>query len=471
VKLYETLAADLAAMIDSGALRPGERLPSVRQLRERRQLSASTVFHALYQLEARGLIVARPRSGYFVAPRRAHAALEPELSAPPMDAQDVDSSDLIFNILGAACDRAIVPFGSAFPNPELFPLAALSRAIAGEMRQLDPWSTVADLTPGNAELRRFIARRYQQDGADVGADDVVITNGALEALTLCLQAVTRPGDTVLVESPTFYATLQALERLGLRAAEVPTHPRDGVDIDALAAAIARHRPAAAWLMTSFQNPLGSTVPDQRRRQLVDLLAHAQVPLVEDDVYAELYFGRRPLLTKSLDRDGLVLHCGSFSKCLAPGYRIGWAVPGRHTRTVQKLKLASSLGAPLPSQLALAAYLGKGTYEKHLRQLRHALAGQRDAMLDGVARYFPAGTRVARPEGGYFLWVELPQECDALALHRAALEQGIGIAPGPIFSASGGFHHCIRLNYGQGWTTRHQAALQAVGALASSFQCR
>jgi DNA-binding transcriptional MocR family regulator len=469
VKLYEALAADLAAMIDSGALRPGERMPSVRQLRDSRQLSASTVFKAFYQLEAGGLIVARPRSGYFVAANRAHSAPEPEPSTPSSQAHDVSRSDLIFHILGAARDRDIVQLGSAFPDPGLFPLAALARALAGAMRTLDPWSTVADITPGNADLRRFIARRYQQDGADVGPDDIVITNGALEALTLCLQAVTRPGDTVLVESPTFYATLQALERLGLKAAEVATHPRDGVDLDALAAAIERHRPAAAWLMTSFQNPLGCSVPDERRRQLVALLAQAGVPLVEDDVYAELYFGKRPLATKSLDRDGMVLHCGSFSKCLAPGYRIGWAVPGHHTREVQKLKLASSLGAPLPSQLALAAYLGNGAYERHLRQLRSALARQQQGMLDAIRRAFPDGTRVSRPAGGYFLWVVLPEGCDALALHRAALEQGIGIAPGPIFSASEAFGNCIRLNYGQGWSARIEAAVQAVGALASARQ--
>lgn len=469
MKLYESLAADLAGMIDSGALRPGERMPSVRQLRERRQLSASTVFNAFYQLEARGLIVARARSGYFVASNHARAALAPGLSTPPPEARDVDKSDLIFNILDAARDPAIVPLGSAFPDPALFPLAALSRSMAGAMRTLDPRSTVTDITPGNAELRRHIALRYQQDGADVGPDDVVITNGALEALTLCLQAVTRPGDTVLVESPTFYATLQALERLGLKAAEVATHPRDGVDLDALAAAIERHRPAAAWLMTSFQNPLGSTVPDEQRRQLVALLSRHGIPLVEDDVYAELYFGKRPLATKSLDKDGLVLHCGSYSKCLAPGYRIGWAVPGQYTRDVQKLKLASSLAAPLPSQLALAGYLGKGGYERHLRQLRTALARQQDGMLDCVLRTFPAGTRVARPAGGYFLWVALPEGCDALALHRAALGQGIGIAPGPIFSASESFRHCIRLNYGQGWSPRFEQAIQALAALAAACQ--
>ena len=469
MKLYETLAADLAAMIDGGALRPGERLPSVRQLREGRQLSASTVFNALYQLEARGLIVARARSGYFVAANRAGPVPEPELTRPPLAATELDRSDLILHILDAARDRELVQLGSAFPNPQLFPLPALARAMAAEMRTLDPWATVTDITPGNAELRRHIARRYQQDGADVGPDDVVITNGALEALTLCLQAVARPGDTVLVESPTFYAALQALERLGLKAAEVATHPREGVDLADLAAAIDRHKPAAAWLMTSFQNPLGSSVPDDKRRALVELLARAGVPLVEDDVYAELYFGKRPLATKALDRDGMVLHCGSFSKCLAPGYRIGWAVPGRFVQTVRKLKLASSLAAPLPSQLALAAYLNKGGYERHLRQLRHTLARQQAAMLSCIYRSFPEGTRVSAPVGGYFLWLVLPEGADALALHRAALERGIGIAPGPIFSASGGFANCIRLNAGQGWSEKIEAAVQTVGALASARQ--
>ena len=466
MKRYEVLAEEIAGMITNNVLLPGERIASVRQQHVRRGVSPSTVFQAYYLLEARGLIVARPRSGYYVAPRRAALAPEPEASRPRGDSTRVDVSDLVFEVLGAAGARDIVPFGSAFPSPLLFPLPRLARAVAASMRRLDPWSTVTDLPLGNAELRRQIALRYQLDGVQVGSDEIVVTNGALEALNLCLQAVTRPGDTVLIESPSFYAGLQALERLDLKAIEIATSPRDGIDLAALAEVLARHRPKACWLMTSFQNPLGSLMPPEKKRALVDLLAEHDVPLIEDDVYGELYFGaQRPALSKRYDSKGLVMHCSSFSKCLAPGFRVGWAAPGRYTRAVERLRLTTSLAAALPSQLALAEYLGQGSYERHLRQLRLALAAQQHTMLQAIALHFPAGTRVTRPQGGYFVWIELAAGVDALALHRSALAHGISIAPGPMFSANRGFNHCIRLNYGHLWDASHEAAIATLGRLA------
>ncbi|UGQ47906.1 aminotransferase-like domain-containing protein [Massilia endophytica] len=466
MKLYESLAAEIEDLVAQGVLRPGERLPSVRAQQERRGVSPSTVFQAYYQLEARGVIVSRPRSGYFVAPR---ASPEPEVSRPDAASTAVDVSSLVFQVLDASRAPGNVPLGSAFPSPTLFPLEKLARSVSNSMRRIDPWSTVADLPPGNAELRRQIALRYQLDGAPVAADDIVITNGALEALNLCLQAVARPGDTVLVESPSFYAALQALERLDLKAVEVATHPREGIELGALAEALEQHRPKACWLMTSFQNPLGSLMPPEKKQALVALLAQHGVPLIEDDVYGELYFGaQRPALAKRYDADGLVMHCSSFSKCLAPGFRVGWAAPGRYARAVERLKLTTSLAAAMPSQLALADYLGQGGYERHLRQLRAALARQRDLMLEAIAAHFPAGTRVTRPQGGYFLWVELPQGCDALALHAQALERHISIAPGPMFSAKRDFGNCIRLNYGQVWDGAMEAALAELGRLACAM---
>ena len=466
MKLYETLAAEIEGLVAQGILRPGEKLPSVRAQQERRGVSPSTVFQAYYQLEAKGVIQSRPRSGYFVAARRAPP--EPEVSRPDAASTAVDVSSLVFQVLDASRAPGMVPFGSAFPSPLLFPLEKLARSVSNSMRRIDPWSTVADLPPGNAELRRQIALRYQLDGAPVAADDIIITNGALEALNLCLQAVARPGDTVLVESPSFYAALQSLERLELKAVEVATHPREGMDLGALAQALEQHKPKACWLMTSFQNPLGSLMPPEKKQALVALLAQHGVPLIEDDVYGELYFGaHRPALAKRYDSEGIVMHCSSFSKCLAPGFRVGWAAPGRHARAVERLKLTTSLAAAMPSQLALADYLGQGGYERHLRQLRVVLERQRDRMLDAIATHFPAGTRVTRPQGGYFLWVELPAGSDALALHNRALAEGISIAPGPMFSAKRDYAHSIRLNYGHLWDATHEAAIHTLGRLAHS----
>jgi DNA-binding transcriptional MocR family regulator len=333
---------------------------------------------------------------------------------------------------------------------------------------MDPWRTVQDLGPGDAELRRQIALRYMIDGVQVPVEEIVVTNGALEALNLCLAAVTRPGDTVLIESPTFYAALQSIERNGLRAVEVPSHPVTGIDLDAMERAIFAHRPKAIWIMTNFQNPQGSLMPDEHKRRLVELVTRHGVPFIEDDVYGELYFGeKRPTPAKAYDGEGWVMHCASFSKCLAPGYRVGWAAPGRFAKQIERLKLTASLATNIPAQLAIAAYLAKGGYDRHLRQLRHTLLLQQIRYLEAIERHFPEGTRISRPCGGYFFWIKLPPGADALKLHRQALKQDISIAPGPIFSAQRGFNDCIRLNYGHPWDERVATAMAELGRLVSN----
>ncbi|GAA4330134.1 PLP-dependent aminotransferase family protein [Pigmentiphaga soli] len=467
MKRYEALADDLAASIRAGVLRAGDRLPSVRQASTSRGVSPSTVFQAYYLLEARGLIRARERSGYYVTAAERPLPPEPE-ALPADDAPGEPISERIFSVLESSMTRDVVPLGSAFPSPLLFPLGRLAKVMAATVPRMDPWSAVDELSPGNARLRRQIALRYLGDGLHVHADEIVVTNGALEALNLCLAAVARPGDAVVVESPAFYAALQSIERNGMTAIPVQTHPRDGIDLEALERAVARHRPKACWLMTSFQNPLGSLMPEAKKRQLVELLARHEVALIEDDVYGELYFGsRRPAPAKAYDTKGLVMHCSSFSKCLAPGYRIGWAAPGRYAKAVARLKLTTTLAASAPAQATLVAYLEKGGYDKHLRQLRQTLAAAQNEMMQAIARYFPAGTRATRPLGGYFLWVELPEEVDALAIHRLALSHGISVAPGPIFSAHARVANCLRLNYGHGWDTRIENAVRTLGRLAGA----
>lgn len=476
MKRYERHADAIAQLIHSGALRPGDRVPSVREASRTRGISPSTVFEAYYLLEAQGLIHARPRSGYYVStrlPANAEARpAEPLPSQPASTSTGVAISDLVFEVLGLARDRDLVPLGSAFPGLELFPLERLARCLGSGMRKLDPWSIVQSLPPGDERLRQQIALRYGLHGSAVDVDEIVITNGAMEALNLCLEAVTQPGDIVVVESPTFYAALQALERLNLQALEIATHPRDGIDVAALSEALERHpqhKVKACWLMPSFQNPLGSLMPEAKKRELVALLAHHQVPLIEDDVYGELHFApQRPPPAKAFDSEGLVMHCSSFSKSLAPGYRVGWVAAGRFATAVQRLKLMTTLSAATPSQQALSEYLAEGGYDRHLRALRRSLEQQQAIALAAVARHFPLGTRVSRPEGGYFLWVELPAQVDALQLHRQALQQGISLAPGQIFSADRRFAHCVRINYGHPAQSRFGEALQTVGALATAL---
>ncbi len=464
MKKYELLAEDIEAQIASGTIKPGERLASVRQTITSRHLSPSTVFQAYYLLEARGLVEARPRSGYFVKSRPT-LRNEPQAADPVPESREVVVNDLVLEVLGAGHGRDVVSLGSAFPNPHLFPVARLARSMNAALREISPTRLLEDLAPGNAELRRQIALRYMANGVIASSGEIVITSGAMEALNLCLQAVTQAGDAVAIESPAFYGCLQALERLKLRAVEVATHPRDGIQLDSLEAVLKRERVKACWFMPNFQNPLGALMPLENKRKLVHLLAQEGIPLIEDDVYGEMYFGvRRPPPAKSFDKDGWVLHCSSFSKSLAPGYRLGWTAAGRYARSVERLKLSSTLSVSVPVQLGILHYLQEGGYDKHLRMLRATLRAQRDLALQAIARHFPAGVRLTQPEGGYFLWVELPPGLDALALQRLALAQNISIAPGQLFSVDQRFSHYIRLNFGHPLAGQLAPALKTLGRL-------
>lgn len=467
MKLYQQLANDLTALIRAGALRPGDRVPSVRETSRERGMSPATVIHAYELLEGRGFIETRPRSGYYVG-KQWQPAKQPRIARPSPRSTLLDVSELVFEVLESLRNREVVPLGSAFPSPKLFPLSRLAASLSASVRHMDPWSTVEDLPCGSAELRRQISRRYLRSGATVSPDEIIVTSGALEALNLALQSLTRPGDLVAIESPAFYGCLQAIEALGLKAIEVPTHPQQGVDLAYLAGILDKHPVRACWFMTSFHNPLGALIPDEARAELVQLLAARDVPLIEDDVYAELYFGtRRPKSTKASDAKGLVLNCGSFSKCLAPGYRIGWVAAGRFAKSVARRKLMSSLSTNIPAQEAIAQYLQQGGYDRHLGVLRRTFAAQQKSAVRALRAHLPPGYTVTQPEGGYFLWLEFPDHVDAIEVHRKALEQGFSVAPGPIFSARREFTHCLRLNYGHEWTPASERAIQALGALVRS----
>ena len=466
MSLYQELADQLATLIREGTLKPGDRVPSVRQLCRERRVSPATAMHAYELLESRGLVETRPRSGYYVSQPSRKTARELRPARGAARSTRVDVSELVFEILDAVREREVIPLGSAFPSPLLFPWAKLARYLGSSARHMDPWTTVEGLSPGSAELRRQIARRYLQFGSKVSADEIVITSGALEALNLSLSVLTRPGDSVAIESPAFYACLQAIETLGLKAIEIPTHPNEGVDVSALAQAIENHSIRACWFMTTFQNPLGATMPEAKKRELVALLSKHDIPLIEDDVYAELYFGPdRPRPAKAFDSKGIVLNCNSFSKCLAPGYRLGWVAAGRFAQSIQRRKIMTTLSTSVPVQEGIALMLRQDGYDAHLAKLRRTLATQQATALKLLDKHFPKGFRVTRPEGGYFLWIEFPRSVDTLELHRRALEEGIGIAPGPIFSPRREFKHCIRLNCGHPWTAEMEAAVATLGRLS------
>nr|WP_206063747.1 PLP-dependent aminotransferase family protein [Oceanimonas sp. MB9] len=454
------MARQIQEQIESGIWQPGDRLPSLRETAGRSGFSLMTVHSAYQLLESEGWILAQPQSGYRVAPRQhspAHAA-RPALHA----AESVDINAFIFNVLQAGQRPDCVAFGSAFPHSSLFPREQLARSLSRVARRLDPAQQLV-LPPGCAELRRALARRYAARGMAVSPDDIVITSGALEALNLSLQALTRPGDWVVVEAPAFYGALQAIERLQLKALAVPVDSERGLDLDALADALGRYPVRACWLMSHCQNPLGASLDGEARTRLLALLNRHGVPLVEDDVYAELYHGEQAPLPLRAQDEG-VLHCSSFSKTLASGLRIGWVAAGARAPAIQRLQLMSTLTTSAPMQLALADYLGSHHYDRHLHTLRRELARRKQRFYQALCRHLPAEVRVHASRGGYFLWLSLPPGLDATELYRRALAEDITIAPGRMFAAGEQFRHCFRLNVSLPWNSRSEAAVERLAVL-------
>jgi DNA-binding transcriptional MocR family regulator len=319
------------------------------------------------------------------------------------------------------------------------------------------------------QLRRQLGRRAVSWGTFLDEHAFVTTVGATEALYLAVRAVTKPGDVIAVESPAYFGLLRLLEVNGLRALELPTDPESGIDLDALEDSIRSGAVRAVLASPNFTNPLGARMPDANKERLVKLLTRREIPLIEDDVYGDLAFdGTRPRPAKAFDKEGIVLLCGSVSKTLAPGYRVGWIAAGRFQETVERLKFAHTVASPTLTQMAIAEFLAEGGYDGHVRRLRRVLSSQTQRYRDAIARWFPEGTRVSRPQGGFFVWVELPSQANkrsAVELQLRALDRGIAIAPGPIFSARQRFADCIRISTGHPFTPRIERAIAELGQLA------
>lgn len=444
--LYRSLADNLISLIEKGTYRIGERIPSVRKMSKQQSVSISTVLQAYLLLENQGWIEARPQSGYYVRAKIREQAPEPEISSPAKDPSRVSLHELAMMLMRDTMDPELVQLGAALPNPNYLPIEKINKALtnASRLHAVDGHRYI--IPPGLEELRIQIAKRTVLSGCHISPNDVMITSGGLEAIDLCLHAVCRPGDIVAIESPMYFGTLQTLEVQGLRALEIPTHPRDGIDLEALSFAIQHNPVRAVIVISNFNNPLGSQMPDEKKKELVNLLARYEIPLIENDVYGELFFGeKRPLVCKSFDKKGLVMLVSAFSKDISPGLRIGWVAPGRFKTELEWLKFTISASPPTLPQYAIADFIESGGYDRHLRRIRREYARNIELMSSAVTRYFPSGVRLTRPSGGFVLWVQLPENVDSLDLYKKALAEKITLAPGHVFSATNQYANFIRLN--------------------------
>jgi DNA-binding transcriptional MocR family regulator len=461
--LYSQLASEFRRQIDGGVLRVGDKLPSIRALGRGRRLSAATVMEAYLRLERDGYVRPRDRSGFYVTQPVARGCPEPQSATAVVPPAPVGISALVADVLAQTGNSKLVPLGVSMTGPSMLPVARLNRAFRRALARWPLHSARYGDIPGHLSLRRQIARRSMACGVASDPGEVIVTNGGMDALNLALRAVARPGEIVAVDCPTYFGVLQALEAAGLRAVEVPADPRTGIDLNLLEHAIRRHRVKAVLTMTTCHNPLGTVMTDAAKSDLVELTARHNIPLVEDGVYAELVYSeadRRP--AKAFDRKGLVIFCGSFSKALAPGLRIGWIEAGRFRGRIEALKGITSLMTAALPQLAVAELLESGFYDRYAKRLRVQAADQTSGYLQALADVFPPGTRMTRPAGGNLIWVQLTSGLDGTALYKSLLEQGIGIFPGEIFSAGGKHRGFVRISCGTPWSPAIERAIGVIG---------
>ena len=461
--LYLNLAEQIGTRIQQGLYRPGDRLPSVRNLSQEHGVSLSTVQQAYRLLEDQGLATPRPKSGYFVSTPRQAPAL-PQISRAAQRPVEVSQWDHVLELISSTAQPDVLQLGRGRPDIGGATLKPLLRNLSRQARRQEPEVLTYGDIRGEIRLREQIARLMLDSGCQLEAEDLVITTGCHEALSAAIRAICQPGDIVAVDSPSFHGVMQALKGFGMKALELPTDPLTGINLEALEMALEQWPIKAIQLTPNCNNPLGYIMPDANKRALVALAQRFDVAIIEDDVYADLaYSYPRPRSIKSFDEDGRVLFCSSFSKTLAPGLRVGWIAPGRYLEQVVHMKyLGTGSTAQLP-QLAIAEYLKDGHYEPHLRRMRAQYLRSRDLMVNWVSRYFPVGTRVSQPQGSFMLWIEMPQGFDSQKLNRALLPHKIQIAPGSIFSAAGKYRNCIRLNYAATASEAIEAAVKQIGA--------
>ena len=462
---YENVAQRIRHLIENGVLREGDRLPSLRRLSDELHVSINTVKEAYWRLEIQNHITAVPQSGFYVRK-------QPQLSPTPgavdpaqLDPQEVSLCQIFGAFQEAGRCTPEIRLAVAHMDQSFWPAETLGRYFQEAARHHPEETFPYLISPGSRILREQIVQQGLSCGLDISPDEVIITNGCQEAIFLALMTLCVPGDTVVLESPIYFSLIDLLQQLKLKIIEIPAADDEGISLSTLRFVLENHPVKAMFSIPNFNNPVGFTLPLWKKKKLVQLLARYRVPLIEDDIYGDLCFGQRPEPCKVFDTRGEVILCSSFSKTIAPGLRVGWMVPGKYTEQVNRLKALINIGNTPINQIVVARFLKQGGYKQHLRRVRRQLLTQAEALRAAVLRHFPAGTRVTRPGGGLFVWIELPARFNTDLLYRKAVQSGILIAPGSLFSIKERYNHHLRLSTGT-WNARVEKAIAELGRLCA-----
>lgn len=461
--LYLKIANSVTEQIKSETLQFGDRLPSLRSAQKLYNVSLNTVKQAYMELESRSLVESRPKYGYYVSQTSQRKLALPSVAKMKVSEEKNSPEDLIGKVFGAIGGTDMTQFALGIPGKSLLPVAKMKKCMIEVIKRKSDSGTNYEPVQGSVGLRREIAKWSIVMEGRITEDDLVITSGAMNGVYHCLMAVTQPGDYVAVESPVYFGILQAIQLLGLKAVEIPTHPITGIDLDALKKVMPKL--SACCFVVNYNNPLGFQMPDENKKELVKMLTEHNVPLVEDDVYGNIYFGAgRPKPCKFYDEAGIVMWVGSVSKTLAPGYRVGWVAPGKFKEKIIRQKLVQTVSGPSLFSDVIADFLEHGRYDHHLRMFRKKLYANYLQIQKSVTQYFPDNTKISEPKGGFMLWLELDKRICTEDLYDEAVSQKVNFAPGRMFSQYNQYQNCMRLNYALEWTDRVESDLEKLGKM-------
>ncbi len=452
-----------------GALSAGDKLPSLRKLSRQFDISVPTVKQAYVELERQGRVCAKPQSGYYLQAQQARTLKPRPATWSQCSPTNVACRSLIEQVHEAVHLPNTVALGISNPIQAHPPDKALARLMRSVLSKVADKAVSYGPVTGDATLRMQLAFRYQEQGVEINPDDIVITNGAQEALSIALQCVAQRCDIIAIESPCFFGIIELIETLGMKALEIYTCTEDGVCLDKLTSAIEQHKVSACLFSTAINNPLGSMKTDQQRQEMVTLLEQHNIPLIEDDVYSELYFTEyKPKPAQLYSEKGMVVTCSSFSKTAAPGYRVGWLLPGKFEECAKRIKRAQSSSTPMLQQWTLNQYLLSGDYDRHLTVLRKNLQVNCERMRAQIAEHFPEQVCISKPQGGSVLWVRCQSHVNTSDFFQLSLAQGVSFTPGVVFSPSGKYRNYMRISYGVLWDDTIEDAIKTLGNIVHRY---
>jgi len=445
------VAEAIRRQIREGAYRPGDKLPSVRQLSQSMEVSITTVSRAYAILGEEGYVLAHPQSGYYVKLGWAAKHGQPQTSdtrSLPRDMNPALSSLLV-----------------AGQNAQLFPIKVLTASLKRTALAFNRDHADYGTKQGNRDLREQIAHRLVVKGCLLHPDDLLVTSGSTEALLLAARAVTKPGDTIAMESPAYSNLHLVAHFLSLNLVEVNCSPVTGMDLGHLQDILDRQPIGAVFATPSFNNPTGSLMPYESRRRLVAMLAEREIPLLENEAYADLHFSPDPIPNcKAFDRDGRVLLCGSFSQTLGPKIRIGWLAPGRYYDDAELFKYSSSVTTPLLQQRAMTDFLERHRITRVIAPAVKAYQRSFREMATVISESFPAGTTFEIPQGGSNMWVVMPESINGRTLQEKCIEEGFRFFPGENFSPTKRYKNCLTLCVAH-WGSEAERQVRRIGTIA------